>query len=60
VAHRINPGTGGAGSMGTVRATATRVAMTVLDRPTDGDRIVEHWHVIQPWPATPADDHPML
>jgi predicted SnoaL-like aldol condensation-catalyzing enzyme len=26
----------------------------------NGDRIVEHWDVIQPWPTASANDHPMF
>lgn len=26
----------------------------------DGGRVVEHWDVIQPWPQSSANDHPMF
>ena len=26
----------------------------------DGDRIVEHWDVLQPMPAEPVHDHPLF
>jgi len=34
-------------------------AVVDLDR-ADGDLIVEHWDVIQPWPTSAAHDHPMF
>ena len=38
----------------------TAVAAVVDFYRADGDSIVEHWDVIQPWPANSANDHPMF
>lgn len=37
----------------------SRAAIVDIYR-ADARRIVEHWDVIQPWPATSANDHPMF
>jgi predicted SnoaL-like aldol condensation-catalyzing enzyme len=41
------------------RADGTDAAVVDIYR-ADGDHIVEHWDVIQPWPAASANDHPMF
>ena len=43
-----------------VVAVSGPVAAVVDFYRADGDRIVEHWDVIQPWPAQSANDHPMF
>ena len=43
-----------------VRRNGEPVAAVVDIYRADGDHIVEHWDVIQPWPATAASDHPMF
>ena len=43
-----------------VRRNGEPVAAVVDIYRADGDQIVEHWDVIQPWPATAANDHPMF
>lgn len=43
-----------------VRRNGEPVAAVVDIYRADGDRIVEHWDVIQPWPATAPSDHPMF
>ena len=42
------------------RRAGEPVAAVVDFYRADGDRIVEHWDVIQPWPAQSANDHPMF
>jgi predicted SnoaL-like aldol condensation-catalyzing enzyme len=38
-----------------------RPAAAVVDiYRAEGDRIVEHWDVLQPWPVASANDHPMF
>jgi predicted SnoaL-like aldol condensation-catalyzing enzyme len=43
-----------------VRRDGEPVAAVVDIYRAEGDRIVEHWDVIQPWPASSANDHPMF
>jgi predicted SnoaL-like aldol condensation-catalyzing enzyme len=42
------------------RRNGEPVAAVVDIYRADGDRIVEHWDVLQPWPSTSANDHPMF
>lgn len=41
------------------RTDGTNAAVVDIYR-ADGDRLVEHWDVIQPVPAVSANDHPMF
>ena len=41
------------------RAAVPVAALVDLYR-ADGNRIVEHWDVILPWPVAAATDHPMF
>jgi predicted SnoaL-like aldol condensation-catalyzing enzyme len=42
------------------RRDGQAVAAVVDIYRAEEDRIVEHWDVIQPWPAASANDHPMF
>jgi predicted SnoaL-like aldol condensation-catalyzing enzyme len=42
------------------RRDGARAAAVVDIYRAEGDRIVEHWDVIQPWPKSAVNDHPMF